>query len=180
MYSACGWRNADLVPVAAQGAATYPEVQPPRNDWDCERNGLQPLYDACRRQRRSVRTQTDSDSARHPQSRDERTRPRSRRRRLRYTQAAARCPVVTARHRLAASYASPCAQPARSNHAERSTQLEAAMLYPTVKELTRGTAHPEIQRPQTVLVALSPELEPSVANTNVTERRVARRVPLAA
>jgi hypothetical protein len=37
------------------------------------------------------------------------------------------------------------------------------MLYPTVTELIRGTAHPESQRSQTVLVALSPGLEPSVA-----------------
>ena len=37
------------------------------------------------------------------------------------------------------------------------------MLYPTVTELIRGTAHPESQRSHTVLVAHSPGLEPSVA-----------------
>jgi hypothetical protein len=44
------------------------------------------------------------------------------------------------------------------------------MLYPTVTELTRGTAHPECQVSQTTLVALSPGLELPVANTRwITE-----------
>ena len=42
------------------------------------------------------------------------------------------------------------------------------MLYPTITELTRGTAHPESQASQTVLVALSAGLEASV----VTTRRI--------
>jgi hypothetical protein len=37
------------------------------------------------------------------------------------------------------------------------------MLYPTVTEVIRGTAHPESQRSQTVLPARSPGLEPWVA-----------------
>ena len=36
------------------------------------------------------------------------------------------------------------------------------MLYPTVTELTRGTAHPERQPSQTELVAVLPGLEPSL------------------
>ena len=35
------------------------------------------------------------------------------------------------------------------------------MLYPTVTELTRGTAHPQLQPSQTELVAVSRGLEPS-------------------
>jgi hypothetical protein len=48
---------------------------------------------------------------------------------------------------------------------ERCDIRQIAMLYPTVTELTRGTAHPENQASQTMFVALSPGLELSVANT---------------
>jgi hypothetical protein len=48
---------------------------------------------------------------------------------------------------------------------ERCDIGQTAMLYPTVTELTRGTAHPESQASQTMLVALSPGLDRSVSNT---------------
>jgi hypothetical protein len=49
---------------------------------------------------------------------------------------------------------------------ERCDIRQTAMLYPTVTELARGTAHPESQASETMCVALSPGLEPSVANTS--------------
>jgi hypothetical protein len=45
------------------------------------------------------------------------------------------------------------------------------MLYASVIEVTRGTAHPESQAPQTLPVALSSELRSSVTNQGPTPPR---------
>jgi hypothetical protein len=42
---------------------------------------------------------------------------------------------------------------------------QTPMLYPTVTELTRGTAHPDTQASELMLAAVSLGLESSVANT---------------
>lgn len=57
-----------------------------------------------------------------------------------------------------------------------------AMLYPTVTELTRGTAHPESQASQTVLVALSvgresPAEQAGRVRETAASRRDLRRLP---
>jgi hypothetical protein len=58
--------------------------------------------------------------------------------------------------------------PVASQEAGTPTKRRTAMLSPTVTELTRGTAHPESQASQIILVALSLGPEPSVA----TARRI--------
>jgi hypothetical protein len=55
---------------------------------------------------------------------------------------------------------------------------QTAMLYPTVTELTRGTAHPDTQVSETMLAEVSLGLESSVATTGrVRETALAHRDP---